>query len=283
MIRAFAAAGRNSKNAAEVRCSRDFFSNRKPWRETNCKMRSRVWIFTALCDGWKNFNASRVAIAAPVLSLLDRQRKQAVLLRWRAHRCAKATKDASSAASCPVHATPRPSFVRSGGIHRVALFDVDSRIPNLALMKLSAYNKARGCEVVLARKPVRIEADKYFASTVFFRASSRKRIDALQALYGERIDIGGSGTHLGKRLPAQAEMCFPDYGLYSHSSYAMGFLTRGCRRRGLGRIFGSATATIAKFAARCQDGFSPAMLRPRALATRATYCKNAGPERYSRS
>src|SRR6266571_7336242 len=116
----------------------------------------------------------RVAIAAPVLSLLDRQRKQAVLLRWRAHRCAKATEDASSAASCPVHATPRPSFVRSGGMHRVALFDVDSRIPNLALMKLSAYNKARGCEVVLARKPVRIEADKYFASTVFFHASSRK-------------------------------------------------------------------------------------------------------------
>src|SRR5437773_5779459 len=225
----------------------------------------------------------RVAIVAPLLSLLDRQRKQAVLLRRRAHRFTKTIEGTSSTASCPIHATSRPSFVTSASMRRVALFDIDSRIPNLALMKLSAYYKTRGCEVVLARKPVRIETDKYFASTVFFRASSRKRIEALQALYGERIDIGGSGTHLGKRLPAQSEMCFPDYGLYSHSSYAMGFLTRGCRRRGLGRIFGSATATIAKFAARCQDGFSPAMLRPRALATRATYCKNAGPERYSRS
>ena len=83
-------------------------------------------------------------------------------------------------------------------MNRVALFDVDSRIPNLALMKLSAYYKTRGCEVVLARKLVRIETDKYFASTVFFRASSRKRIDALQALYGDRIEIGGSGIHLGK-------------------------------------------------------------------------------------
>src|SRR5438093_13779962 len=118
MIRAFAAAGRNSKNAAEVRCSRDFFSNRKPWRETNCKMRSLVWILTALCDGWKNFNASRGAIAAPVLSLLDRQRKQAVLLRWRAHRCAKATKDASSTASYLVHETPRPCFVRCDAFYR---------------------------------------------------------------------------------------------------------------------------------------------------------------------
>jgi len=54
---------------------------------------------------------------------------------------------------------------------------VDSRVPNLALMKLSAYYKTRGWEVVLSTKPVRIEAHKYFAGTVFFRASSRKRID----------------------------------------------------------------------------------------------------------
>src|SRR2546428_3315636 len=117
----------------------------------------------------------RVAIVAPLLSLLDRQRKQAVLLRRRAHRCAKTIEGASSAASCPIHATSRPSFVTSASMRRVALFDIDSRIPNLALMKLGAYYKTRGCEVVLARKPVRIETDKYFASTGFFRASPRKR------------------------------------------------------------------------------------------------------------
>jgi len=129
------------------------------------------------------------------------------------------------------HAPSRPSFVTSASMRRVALFDIDSRIPNLALMKLSAYCKTQGCEVVLARKPIRIETDKYFASTVFFRASSRERIDALQALYGDRIEIGGSGIHLGKRHPAEAEASFPDYGLYGHRSYALGFLTRGCRRR----------------------------------------------------
>ena len=124
-----------------------------------------------------------------------------------------------------------PKFRDVPSMRRVALFDIDSRIPNLALMKLGAYYKTRGCEVVLARKPVRIETDKYFASTVFFRASSRKRIEALQALYGDRIEIGGSGIHLGKRLPAEAEASFPDYGLYGHRSYALGFLTRGCHRR----------------------------------------------------
>src|SRR5438876_6988576 len=55
----------------------------------------------------------RVAIVAPILSLLDRQRKQAVLLRRRAHRCAKTIEGASSAASSPIHATSRPSFVTS--------------------------------------------------------------------------------------------------------------------------------------------------------------------------
>src|SRR5436190_6863344 len=88
----------------------------------------------------------RVAIVAPLLSLLDRQRKQAVLLRRRAHRFTKTIEGASSAASCPIHATSRPSFVTSASMRRVALFDIDSRIPNLALMKLSAYYKTRGCE-----------------------------------------------------------------------------------------------------------------------------------------
>src|SRR5437870_450060 len=85
----------------------------------------------------------RVAIVAPLLSLLDRQRKQAVLLRRRAHRCAKTIEGASSAASCPIHAPSRPSFVTSAGMRRVTLFDIDSRIPNLALMKLSGEKYLR--------------------------------------------------------------------------------------------------------------------------------------------
>ena len=52
--------------------------------------------------------------------------------------------------------SPKFAEVRRG-MHRVALFDVDSRIPNLALMKLSAYYRTPGWEVVLATKPVRID------------------------------------------------------------------------------------------------------------------------------
>src|SRR5207244_11044292 len=110
---------------------------------------------------------ARSALSAPALSVSRRQRRPAVLLRRRAHQRANVIQDASSAASCPVHATSRPRFVKSGSMPRVALFDVDSRVPNLALMKLSAYYKTRGWEVVLSTKPVRIEAHKYFAGTVF--------------------------------------------------------------------------------------------------------------------
>jgi hypothetical protein len=114
---------------------------------------------------------------------------------------------------------------------RVVLFDVDSRIPNLALMKLSAYHKARGWEVVLSRKPVHIGADRYLAGTVFYCASSRKKLDMLRVLYGDGIQIGGSGIDLARRLPSDVDVCFPDYSLYDHSLYALGFLTRGCHRR----------------------------------------------------
>ena len=32
-------------------------------------------------------------------------------------------------------------------------------------------------------------------------------------------------------MPPEAEACFPDYSLYGHDLYALGFLTRGCHKR----------------------------------------------------
>jgi hypothetical protein len=47
----------------------------------------------------------------------------------------------------------------------------------------------------------------------------------------DRIEIGGSGYSISKRLPDEVEACFPDYGVYGHTLYALGFLTRGCNKR----------------------------------------------------
>jgi hypothetical protein len=95
-------------------------------------------------------------------------------------------------------------------------------------MKLSTFCQRDGYAVHLARQPVRIEADRHLASAVFYAERSRGVIARLRDLYGDAITIGGSGADLCLRLPPEADACFPDYGLYDHDRYALGFLTRGC-------------------------------------------------------
>jgi len=114
---------------------------------------------------------------------------------------------------------------------RLVLFDLDSRIPNLALMKLSADYKRHGFDVLLARRPSYLKADKCLASAVFYCTHTKRKVAALEAIYGGDVEIGGSGVDLAKRLPSEIEACFPDYSLYRHRRYAIGFLTRGCPKR----------------------------------------------------
>jgi len=110
-----------------------------------------------------------------------------------------------------------------------ALYDVDSRIPNLALMKLSAWHKERGWNVRLVRHSGEaVPADAHFAATIFHRSTSSRRVAALRATLGDALVVGGTGGDLRVRLPAGVERMFPDYSLYGRSRSAVGFLTRGC-------------------------------------------------------
>jgi hypothetical protein len=54
-------------------------------------------------------------------------------------------------------------------MRRVALFDLDSRIPNFAPLESSSYFKKRGFAVMLERRPRYLKADSYLASAVFAR------------------------------------------------------------------------------------------------------------------
>lgn len=112
----------------------------------------------------------------------------------------------------------------------VLLLDVDSRFPNLALMKISRYFKEQGCKVVLARKDSFIKGvEAVYASCVFFSSPSRKRIERLKKYYGESLILGGSGVDVYKRLPRKIEKLPADYRLYPElKDRAIGFLTRGC-------------------------------------------------------
>lgn len=120
----------------------------------------------------------------------------------------------------------------------VLLVDIDSTIPNLALMKLSSYWKERAnvdivkCSVNYyprKKKPIhKIDAsryDKVFASTIFSNTSQYVQIEGCPY-----IQYGGSGIDYLNKLPPEVESCSYDYSIYPDNDTSYGFLTRGCIR-----------------------------------------------------
>ena len=127
---------------------------------------------------------------------------------------------------------PRPAPAAPGRLPRgaVLLLDVDSRLPNLALMKLSRHFKAQGRVVALRRGIKSLPAaETVLASCVFRTPASARRLEILRRAYGSALQLGGSGVDLGLRLEPEIEALAPDYSLYPElGDRALGFLTRGC-------------------------------------------------------
>jgi len=114
----------------------------------------------------------------------------------------------------------------------VVLIDVDSAIPNLALMKLSRYYKNRHKKVILARDSSgHYRAKHVFASCIFNRPGTEAKLRKLRSIHGDDILIGGSGVDISLRLSDEIEALMPDYSLYGGMDFALGFLTRGCMRK----------------------------------------------------
>lgn len=122
------------------------------------------------------------------------------------------------------------------------LIDLDSKIPNLALMQLSAYLKRRGESVVL-RTPFD-HPDRVWISCVFTWNASRARgVGRMWESTGAEVHLGGTGIDFvqdeamrlrlvsSSALPDGAIDLPPDYSLYSNDDRAVGFVARGCNRR----------------------------------------------------
>lgn len=109
---------------------------------------------------------------------------------------------------------------------QVGLIDVDSHngFPNLALMKLSAWHKAKGDNVSWA--DMFGHYDILYKSKVFtFSKDDDFIYDA------DHVEKGGTGYgDYTKTLPNEIEHTCPDYSLYGITDYAVGFTTRGCIR-----------------------------------------------------
>jgi hypothetical protein len=106
---------------------------------------------------------------------------------------------------------------------RIALYDVDSVMPNLALMKISAYHKAQGHEVAPFDPLFTATYDKIYASKVF------KDTDG-SLLDPDIMEIGGTGWDVKATLPGEIEATLPDYSFYNYP-HSIGFSMRGCRFR----------------------------------------------------
>lgn len=116
----------------------------------------------------------------------------------------------------------------------IALVDIDSHnFPNLVLMKLSAWHKARGDHVflispkeILTGQNLFIPYDKLYGACVF-----RENAPLARRLEAMGVHVAGTGTDSKETLPEEIEHIMPDYSLYGITDTAYGFLTRGCPRR----------------------------------------------------
>ena len=108
---------------------------------------------------------------------------------------------------------------------RVLLVDIDSKIPNLALMKISAWHKRGGDTVGFdVQNP-----DTVYISCIFKKNAEQAR--GVATYYPDaEINIGGTGISLTNHLSEDNELLKPDYDLYP-STYSQGFTTRGCIRK----------------------------------------------------
>jgi|TARA_Y100000310_G_C20505138_1_gene726036 hypothetical protein len=103
---------------------------------------------------------------------------------------------------------------------KIGIYDVDSKIPNLALMKISAWHKAQGDNVEHYMPLAHHMFDRVYASKIFdFSDGGYLRDDMI---------MGGTGIDIGIMLPDEIEDIEPDYTFYGYK-HNIGFLMRGCR------------------------------------------------------
>ena len=124
---------------------------------------------------------------------------------------------------------------------RIGLIDVDGHnFPNLALMRISAYHKAKGDSVEWWWSDLE-HYDIVYMSKIFSDAYS---MDVQEPMNADLVIKGGTGYAISigedgiehfdktkhKDLPKEVESMFPDYSIYPQFTFAVSMTSRGCPR-----------------------------------------------------
>lgn len=102
---------------------------------------------------------------------------------------------------------------------KIGLIDVDSKLPNLALMKLKRYYpNAELTGSLLSKK-----YDRIYASAIF---------DYSNKSHVPKVAVrGGTGFDIRSKLLPEIESCQPDYSLYPDCNFSYQRFTVGCVRK----------------------------------------------------
>ena len=118
-------------------------------------------------------------------------------------------------------------------VRTVRLTQIDGKLPNLALMKLSHWHKAQGDEIYFTNRVERDllekEPDIVYGSAIF--SFSKKKQDIFLRNFPNAI-LGGTGsgnlTTVEQHLDLSRYEHF-DYDIYPEFEHSIGFSQRGCR------------------------------------------------------
>lgn len=122
----------------------------------------------------------------------------------------------------------------------IGLIDVDGHhFPNLALMRISAWHKARGDSVEWWWSDFR-HYDIVYMSKIF---SDDYSPDVPEPMNADKVIKGGTGyciqnrggvevydKSMDRQLPPEVERMFPDYSIYPQFKFAVSMTSRGCPR-----------------------------------------------------
>lgn len=108
---------------------------------------------------------------------------------------------------------------------KIRLIDLDGKMPNIALMKISTYHKELDHDVEWHNPLFDRQVDRLYISKLFNFTGDYDYCDA------KEVVKGGTGYNITSKLPGEIESIRKlDYNLYPEHSYSMQFFSRGCIR-----------------------------------------------------